>query len=85
MSMIGSRGDSRVSQIKFFLSADTPEELVRRQLDLNLRLKARADFTDITFVNKKWYAWFLVDIDRFPEVSAITGVEIGLSPNGDQE
>ena len=82
MSMQGSLRNSSVSQIKFFLRADTAEELVRLQLDLNVKLMARADFTDITFAKGKWYAWFLIDIDKFPEVSAITGTDVGLDPNG---
>jgi hypothetical protein len=51
-----------------FLKADTAEELVRLQLQTNVRVMGRADYTDITFADGKWYCWFLVDADFFPEV-----------------
>lgn len=66
--MIGGAGDSRPSQIKMFLKAKTPEALVQKQLDLNLKLKGQASFTDITRSDGFWFAWFLIDIDRYPIV-----------------
>lgn len=51
-----------------FLKADSAEMLVRLQLQTNVRLMGRADFTNIQFVNGFWYAWYLVDIDRYPEL-----------------
>ena len=51
-----------------FLRADSAEMLVRLQLQTNVRLMGRANFTDIQFVDGLWYAWFLVDIDRYPEL-----------------
>lgn len=59
-----------------FLKADTAEGLVRLQLLTNTKLMGRADYTDIQFVDGFWYAWFLVDIDRYPELlGAIDGTE----------
>jgi len=66
--MIGGASTAKLSQIKMFLRAKTPEALVQKQLDLNLRLKGQASFTDIAKVDGQWYAWFLVDIDKYPIV-----------------
>ena len=66
--MIGGAGPARPSQIKMFLKAKTPEGLVQKQLDLNLKLMGQASFTDISNVGGQWYAWFLIDIDRYPIV-----------------
>ena len=71
MSMMGSRVTARPSQIRMFLRADSPEGLVRLQLQTNLLLKGKADFTDIQNVDGLWYAWFLVDFDQHPEVVKI--------------
>lgn len=73
MSMIGSRVTSRPSQVRMFLKADTPEELVSLQLRTNLFLKGRADYTDFTNVNGKWYCWFLIDLDQHPELGPRVG------------
>lgn len=54
--------------IRMFLKADSPEGLVSLQLQTNVMLKGRADYTDIQFADGFWYAWFLVDIDQNPEV-----------------
>lgn len=71
--MIGTSTDSRPSVIKSFLRADSPEGLVRLQLKVNVMLMGQASYTDVQFVNGYWYAWFLVDIDRYPEVLKING------------
>ena len=42
--------------------------LVRLQLQMNVMLMGRADFTDIQFVDGFWYAWFLVDVDLHPAI-----------------
>lgn len=68
MSMIGSLVNSRPSLVRMFLRADSPEGLVRLQLQTNVALMGRADFTDIQFVEGFWYAWFLVDVDQYPNV-----------------
>lgn len=65
--MIGTLTEGRVSLIKTFLKADTAEGLVRLQLQTNVAVRGQAHFTDIQFVDGFWYAWFTVDIDRFPE------------------
>jgi hypothetical protein len=62
--MMGSRVSSRPSQVRMFLRADTPEELVRAQLRNNIFLKGRADYTDVQFVDGQWYCWFLVDVEQ---------------------
>ena len=64
MSMMGTRVTARPSQVRMFLKADSAEELVRLQLLTNVRLKGRADYTDITFADGQWYCWFLVDVDN---------------------
>lgn len=68
MAMMGSRVTARPSQIRMFLEADSPIELVGLQLQTNLLVKGRADYTDIQHVDGKWYAWFLVDVDQYPEL-----------------
>lgn len=68
MGMQGTTGTSSPSLIRMFLRADSAENLVRLQLQTNVLLMGRADYTDIQFVKGKWYAWFLVDIDRYPQV-----------------
>lgn len=70
MSMMGSRVTARPSQIRMFLRAATPEELVRLQLQTNLQLKGRADYTDFSFADGQWYCWFLVDVDNNPEIAS---------------
>ena len=59
---------SRPSLVRSFLRADSAEMLVRLQLQMNVALMWRADFTDIQFVDGFWYAWFLVDVDTHPEI-----------------
>lgn len=72
--IVAGRATARPSQIRMFLRADSPEELVSLQLQANLLLKGRADFTDIQFAQGKWYAWFLLDVDAYPQViKAING------------
>jgi len=74
MSMIGNRSTGRISQVRMFLKAGTPEELVRLQLQTNTFLRGQANYTDIQFVKDSWYAWFLVDLDAHPEfLGAING------------
>ena len=67
--MIGS-GAGRISpsNIRMFIRASTPEVLVRKQLAVNIAVKGQADFTDITFADGKWYAWFLVDANKHQDV-----------------
>ncbi len=64
MSMMGTRVTASPSQVRMFLRADSAEELVRLQLQTNLRLKGRADYTDITFADGQWYCWFMVNVDN---------------------
>lgn len=45
-----------------FVSALTPQGLVRAMLLNNLKLKGMAQYHSITFANGKWYAWFLKDL-----------------------
>ena len=66
--MVGTQHDARPSQVRMFLRAVSAEELVRLQLLTNAKLLGRADYTDIQFVDGFWYAWFLVDIDKYPEI-----------------
>jgi hypothetical protein len=66
--MMGLGTTASPSQVRMFLEATSPQELVRLQLFTNTMLMGRADFTDIQHVDGKWYAWFLVDISKHPEV-----------------
>jgi hypothetical protein len=66
--MLGSVNTAKPSQVRVFLRADSAEELVRLQLLTNVKLMGRADYTDIQFVDGFWYAWFLVDVDKYPEI-----------------
>ena len=51
-----------------FLRADSAEMLVRLQLETNIQLMGRADYTDIQQADDgKWYAWFLVDVAQYPK------------------
>lgn len=63
-SAIGSVTNSNPSMVRMFLRADSAEELVRLQLQTNLMLRGRADYSDIQFADGFWYAWFLVDLDK---------------------
>lgn len=72
--MQGSGDISKPSRVRMFLRAATPEELVGLQLQLNLLIEGQASFTDITFAQGKWYAWFLIDFDEYGEaVIALNG------------
>lgn len=51
------------------MKADSAEMLVRLQLQVNVALMGRADFTDIQYVGGAWYAWFLVDVDKYPTLA----------------
>ena len=62
-----------------FLRADSPEGLVGLQLKVNTLLRGQANFTDIQSVDGFWFAWFLVDVDKNPEVLKINGHIIGTS------
>ncbi len=66
--MVGTTSNSRPSCVRMFLRADSAEKLVRLQLLTNTRLRGRAEFTDIQFADGRWYAWFLVDLDQYPEL-----------------
>ena len=68
MSMMGTATNAKPSEVRMFLKSDSPEGLVRLQLQTNTMLMGRADFTDIQFVDGFWYAWFLVDVDRYAGV-----------------
>ena len=68
MSMVGTVVSGRPSQVRVFLRADTAEELVRLQLLTNAKYLGMFDYTDIQYVQGKWYAWFLVDVDRAPDI-----------------
>ena len=66
MSMIGSGGGSRPSEIRMFLRAETPEELVRQQLRINILVKGQANFADFYQAQDgNHYCWFAVDVDRY--------------------
>jgi hypothetical protein len=67
-----------------FLRAGTAEELVRSQVNVNVLVMGRAEFTDIQFVEGQWYAWFLLDIDAVsPNVLQTLMPEIVI--NGDTQ
>lgn len=66
--MLGTVVQGNPSLVRMFLRADTAEKLVRLQLLTNVRLGGQANYTDIQFADGFWYAWFLVDIEKFPEI-----------------
>lgn len=73
--MMGTSVNARPSEVRMFLRADSPEGLVRLQLQANTMLMGRADFTNIQFVDGFWYAWFLVDVDRYSrELEKLNGI-----------
>lgn len=77
MQISGDSG-STLSQVRMFLKADSAEMLVRLQLQTNVLLMGRADFTDIQFVDGSWYAWYLLDVDKYPEL--LKGIFNGSEP-----
>lgn len=66
--IMGSAHKGRVSEIRLFLEADSPQGLVRLQLQTNMRLKGQASFTDFTFADGKWFCWYMVDVDKYPDL-----------------
>jgi len=75
--MLGTVVQSNPSLVRMFLRANSAEELVRSQLLTNVRLGGQASYTDIQFADGFWYAWFLVDIEKFPEI--LNGAESDIS------
>ncbi len=74
MSMQGQGTIAKPSHVRMFLRADSAEKLVSLQLQLNTLIQGQASFTDITYVNDLWYAWFLIDFDEYGEaVIALNG------------
>ena len=68
MLSVSAASSAGPSQIKLFLRADSPEGLVSLQLQVNLLAKGQANYTDFSNVSGKWYCWFQIDIDQYPEV-----------------
>lgn len=67
--MIGtSTQSSSPAEIRMYLEAASPQELVSLQLQTNILLMGQADFCDFQFANGKWYCWFLVNVDKHPQV-----------------
>lgn len=76
MSMMGSGGPSRVTRVRMFLEADSAEELVRLQLQNNLKFQSEFSYTDFSSVDGKWFCWFLVDLIEFNR-DLLLGVDDG--------
>ena len=68
MNMIGTGLRGSVTEIRMFLKADSADELVRLQLNNNIKFASHSSYTDFSQspVDKKWYCWYLIDISRFP-------------------
>jgi hypothetical protein len=47
-----------------YVSASTPQGLVREMLKNNLKLKGHVQYHSIQFAEGRWYAWFLQDISE---------------------
>ena len=67
MGMHGTLAQAKLSHVRMFLRAASPEGLVSLQLQLNTLIQGQASFTDISHVSGKWYAWFLIDFDEHGE------------------
>jgi hypothetical protein len=63
-----------------FLRADTTEELVRAQLENNVKFGGQCDYTDFTHstIDKKWYCWFLIDMEMLLEKQGAKPLEAGV-------
>lgn len=67
------------ADVPTFVSALTPQGLVRAMLLNNLKIKGMATYHSITFANGRWYAWFLKDLTDEMKSGEITS---GSTDNG---
>lgn len=64
MGIIGSRVSRSLTEVRNFLRADSAEELVRLQLQTNLKHGLSFSFTDFMVgPDGKFYCWYLVDLE----------------------
>lgn len=84
MGGLGTSYNARPGNVRMFLRADSAEGLVRLQLKNNVYLKGQASYTDVTqAADGKWYCWFLVDMDEYPEyMKAVNGTPSGRRRSG---
>jgi adenosine deaminase len=54
--------NKNIYRVKLFLTADTAEQLVKKQVENNLLHLKEFEYTDINKVGNKWYAWYGLDI-----------------------
>ena len=75
MSIIGSGSTRNVTEIRSFLSAKSADGLVRAQLLNNMKYGVQFSYTDFcqSPVDKKWYCWFLIDIENITPISVKEG------------
>lgn len=50
------------SDVPNYLTATSPQGLVKAMFENNMRLKGHVQYHSIQFANGKWYAWFLHDL-----------------------
>lgn len=79
MGMQGSGAYSSITEIRMFLRADSAEALVRQQLMNNVKFGSQFSYTDFTHspIDKKWYCWFLIDMQVFQEKSGSKPLSAG--------
>ena len=53
-----------INKVPVSISAKTPDELSALCLELNHRTQTENRYFDISFVQGRWYAWYLQDITR---------------------
>lgn len=59
------------TQVPSFLTASTPLGLKRKMVRNNLKFGYFIQYLNIQFANKRWYAWFYIDLSNELEKSYI--------------
>lgn len=84
MGMRGSGSYTRLTEVNMALSADTPEALTREMLLNNVKYGVRFGYTDFTQspIDKRWYCWYLIDIELYQEKSNTKPLRSGDTRSG---
>lgn len=62
-----------VLDVPNYVSATSPQGLVKAMLDNNIKLKGRAQYFSVQFANGKWFAWFYEDLEDKLKSGALNG------------
>lgn len=87
MGMQGAGVSRQLTEVRMFLSANSANELVRKQLLNNVKFGMSFSYTDFTQspIDKLWYCWFLIDLELIEEKKNTKPLLAGDSVNGDTE